>query len=142
MSGYAGFDDYIRNENLETEEGKWVEFGPDVGIKILRAGGSNEKFARTFTRVTRPVKRQMESGKLSYKENLRLHAKIYAESIVIDWRGIRDKDTGEEIPFSKQNVEEFLIAMPEVFTVIREYAEDMETFRTQQIEEEVQQLGN
>ncbi|RLD75752.1 MAG: hypothetical protein DRJ15_16520 [Bacteroidetes bacterium] len=142
MSKYAGFDLYDRDENLEKEEGVEVPFGDDVSIRIRRAGGANTKYARVFGQVIKPYRRQMDAGKLEEKKSTQLHAQVYARSVVVGWKGIKDADTGEDVPFTEGEVEAFLIAMPEVFQVLRDKAEAMDTFRREEIEGDVEDLGN
>lgn len=140
MSKFDGFDRFDRDEELEANEGVDLRFTDNAVITILRAGGSNKKYARVFGRITKPYQRQMNAGTLDEKLSIELHAKVYAESIIVGWSGI--KSGGEEVPFTKQNVIDFLISVPEVFTEIRIAAESMDTFRRAKMESEVEDLGN
>ena len=142
MSEYAGFELYERDTGLEKERGVDIDFGPNASIRILRAGGSNAKYARAFARITKPHRRQMDAGTLDEELSKELHAEIYAEAIVIGWKGICQRETGEPIPFNKEEVIKFMLAVPEVFQIIKNSAESMDTFRQEEIEEEAQVLGN
>ena len=141
MSKYKGFDLYDRDDELETKEGVDLRFPNKSVITILRAGGSNDKFNRAFSRITKPFQRQLQAGQLDKDTSDKLYAEVYAESVIVGWDGIETPD-GEPVPFNKKNVIEFLIAMPEVFVEIRVRADNIETFRRAEIAAEVENLGN
>ena len=119
--------------------------GPD-GEQVVTGLGNRRirihAYARAFARITKPHRRQMDAGTLDEELSKELHAEIYAEAIVVGWRGINKRETDEPIPFNKVEVVKFLLAVPEVFQIIKNSAESMDTFRQEEIEEEAQVLGN
>ena len=142
MSNFVGLDIYDRNDDRENKEGVEVVLAEGISIQILRAGGANKKYARTFSRVTAPYQRRMQSGKLDDDTSDKLMYEIYAESIVVSWTGIRVMGHDEDMPCTVENVVNLFTQQPDIFEVVREEANNMVAFRRQEIEEIVEPLGN
>jgi hypothetical protein len=102
----------------ETEQRGFVlEFGEGVEITIARAGGSNKKFQRFHEAKMRPYRTQIAAGTMDEDVTRGLLAESYAHAIVLKWKGVRDDD-GKDIPFTKQNVIDVLLAVPDFFDTI------------------------
>lgn len=142
MSRYKGLSAYERDEELETKIGIEVDFGSGLFIRVLRAGGSNGKFGRAYARITKPYQRMMNANTLPEDTENRLYAELYADTVIVGWRGMIDQESGEEIPFNREEVIAFLIAVPEAFSILRNSAESIDSFRRSEVQEESGQLGN
>jgi len=137
---FDGFELYKRDDELESVEGVDLRFPNGVTFTVLRAGGANRKFARTFSRLTKPYQRQMDAGSLDDATESMLYAKLYAESVIIGWSGVTSE--GAPVEATTKNIVEFLLAWPEVFAEIRSRSESIATFRRDEIKEDVEKLGN
>lgn len=139
MFDTTGLENYLSNELMENEQGVWVTFPGDRSIHILRAGGSNHKFNRTFQNAVRPLKRKMDNGTLSVTESNELMYKVYARSVVIGWKGITDG--GKPVPCTESSVVEFFKTFPELFDELMGYAQDRLTFLQEVLVEAKTELG-
>ena len=69
---------------------------------------------------------------------VRLLAELYADHVVIAWKGVLDPEDSERkklLSFNRENVIRMLVELPVVFDDVAQYAVDFETFRGEQIEE-------
>ena len=55
-------------------------------------------------------------------------AETYAESVIIGWKGVKDRDN-KPLKFTKENVVKLLIDLPELFTEIQKRATAFGTFK-------------
>lgn len=136
----TGLEAYIPNRRLELEDGVWLRFPGDRAICIMRAGGSNAKFARLFQSLIRPYKRQLDAGTLDDETNDQVMHQVYAQAVVKDWEGIKD-DKGKPVPYTPSRGEEFFEAFPEVFKEIVEQANKLSNFVENEIEEAKTVMG-
>jgi hypothetical protein len=122
-------------------EGVWLEYAPGVEIRIARAGGSNQFFAKTMERIAKPHRRAIQTGVIDKKILNDLFIKAYSQAIVVDWKGITkdlvtkdDADSETELVFNKENVEAVLTAQPNLFADIQKAADDIALYRAEIIE--------
>ncbi|MBW1672128.1 MAG: hypothetical protein JRJ45_00530 [Deltaproteobacteria bacterium] len=127
---------------MEGELGIDVDLSESISIRILRAGGGNKKFGRSYTRITAPFQRRMQAKQMDDATSDRLHYEIYAESVVIGWKGIRFEGSDEDAPLTKENVVKLFVEMPDVFDIIRDAAMNMASFRKEELTAMVDPLGN
>jgi hypothetical protein len=142
MSKFVGLDAYDNDEKRESESGFEIELADGISITVLRAGGSNKKFARVYGRITGPFQRRIQNKTLDDKIADRLMHEIYAEAIVVDWKGIRVHGHDEDMPCTKENVMDLFACQPDIFDIVRDVSGDMANFRVQEIEDTVEPLGN
>jgi hypothetical protein len=119
-------------------DGLWLEYAPGVEIKIARAGGANKKFATTMKRLAKPHRRAIQTGTVDEDILEGLFRQAYAQTIVLDWKGItkdlvtkNDDDAGEELEFNQANVEGVLMAQPNLFADIQAASDDMSLYRAE-----------
>jgi hypothetical protein len=122
-------------------DGIWVEYAPGVRIRIARAGGSNNHFAKTMQRLSKPHRRAIQTESVDEEVLLDIFIKGYATAIVVGWEGISkdlitkdDADADELLDFNKDNVEAVLRAQPNLFTDIQKAADDISYFRAEVLE--------
>lgn len=142
MSKFEGLAAYDSDEKRESETGFEIDLAEGVSITVLRAGGANKKYGRTFGRITGPFQRRLQNGTLDDNTADRLLYEVYAESIVIDWKGIKVVGHDEDMPCTKENVVDLFTCQPNIFEIVRDTANDMMIFRLQEIEATVEPLGN
>ena len=136
MSGlYSAFK---TNDGLETQ-GVWVDYATGgekpARFRIARAGGSNRKYGRILDAKTKPVRRLMEIGALDDVVSDRLHAEVYAESVILGWEDVTDEQ-GADLPFTKENCVKLLLDLPDLFRDLRSMATSLALFRAEVDREE------
>lgn len=137
---FDGLQLFERNEELEAQKGVDLLFPENIRITILRAGGSNKKYDKVLGRLIKPYKRQMKTDTMDKTVSEKLMRELYTESVIIGWSGVKSK--GKKVEFTKENVMNLITSFPEVFDEIREQADNLANFRTEEIKEEAENLGN
>lgn len=129
------------------QEGVFLDYG-DFRVRIAHAGQGNKKYVQYAEKALRPVRQAMNAGALSNDRSMAIMSDVYAKTIILDWQvavrsedgiswkqGIEAKD-GSILPFSNENVEATLKALPALFTDIQQQASSIANFRAAEIEEE------
>ncbi|MCH9732827.1 MAG: hypothetical protein K0U84_24740 [Actinomycetia bacterium] len=134
-------DDYLTSEDLE-KDGIWMEnFTGGIDIKIRRAGGANRKYTHALLAAVKPYKKRRTGlDDLDPDISDKLLRRVYARTIVVDWRGVTGKD-GKEIECTPEAVEELFKLVPELMRDVMELASSPRTFNEHQIEEAMEALG-
>lgn len=135
-----GLEAYMTDRALESEQGVWVKFPGGRAFRILRAGGSNQRFSRALQQAIKPYRRQMDKGTMDNELGDEIMRGLYARHIVKDWRGIKDED-GQAVECTPENIDAFLRAFPEVFNDLMTLASEMATFTAQMMQEAATELG-
>lgn len=120
--------------------GVWFDYdlgdgSPPVRVKVARAGGSNEKMSRVADAKWKPYRRQLALDALDPKTEKRITAEIYAESVILDWENV-EGDDGKPLPFTKENVVEALLALPDFFAEVVRQSSRIANFRALDREED------
>lgn len=138
----AGLESYETNLELERTIGVWLVLSrtPKVRIKVLREGGANHKFDRTVQRLQKPHRFAIQQRTIEAELLLDLLAEAYAAAIVIDWEGVTSN--GDPVPCTPENVKAFLLAKPNIFEQVQQFAREMSTFAQSRVEEAAEALGN
>ena len=125
------------------EQGVVLNYAPGVEILVARAGGSNKKFNRVITRLSKPHRRAIEAEILDEAIGNALLVDAYVTAIIKGWKGItkdlithNSADAEEELPFTKENVASLLTEQPNLFTDIQKVAENMRAYRIEVLESE------
>jgi len=126
MGNFANIDDYKSDEKAEND-GIDLSFGNARFITITRAGSSNRKYKSVMGRLFKPHTKATGELSLSDDEANDLMKKVYAESIVVGWRGFKD-ESKKDIPFSKENCFELFTVSPEIFDIVREQSAKFSNF--------------
>jgi len=117
--------------NLETE-GLWLDYG-DARIKIARAGGSNKRYEKRLEVLSRPHKRLMKADRMPLREMNKLLKQVYAESVVLGWEGVTDRE-GNVMPFSAENCIRLFDDLPDLWEDVLEQARNSAIFRREVLE--------
>lgn len=141
-------------ELFKTEEdyeidGVWQDFG-STRIKIARSGGKNTAYLKAFKKVMKRYNK-VNIEALSEEDQDMIMAEIFAGSVIKAWEIKDEKDKWksgilllnkgkkEEVPFSIENVKKCLLDLPDLFSLLRQNADNIKTFQ-KEVEEE--QLKN
>lgn len=152
------FNSFSTNEDLEKTG---VVYTPDssTAITLARAGGSNVKFQKLLTSLSKPYKRQIANGTLDPETDKKLMREAYAKAVVLNWETLIGEgddarlvqglevwpgysgDLTEDglIPFTPDMVLKMFQLLPELFSEVMATAGDYATFRS---EERKKDAGN
>lgn len=148
--GYADlYGMYATDPKAETD-GIKMQFGEGTFITLARAGGSNKAYQKAAERFARPHRQAIERGIIDPKVADGILHETYAEAVVLGWEGVldpktvrKDPDTGEitgdELPFTRENVIYLFRALPELFEDVKDKASNAANFRAGDIADD---LGN
>jgi hypothetical protein len=107
-----------------------------IGIRIRRAGGSNTRFAKVFEQKSKPYRRLMEiPGALDPKVQERVMREVYADSVVVGWENVEDKD-GTPMEFNRDNVIRLFTDLPNLFRLVMRESQNEALFRAEIREQE------
>jgi hypothetical protein len=122
MSLYKQFE---TSTALETG-GKWFEINPPneedgtkPGFLLARRSSKNAPFAARMEKVLREHKRDLDNGSLPVEESRRLLVESFVDTVLKDWRNVRDK-TGMVMDFNKTNAMKLFGDLPDLFDVLQE----------------------
>ena len=130
MGTYRKFQQDSRLE----QNGIELNLGEVGRFTIARAGGSNQNFAKAFKRLTQPYRRAIASGSLDDKTSQEILIAAHVEATILGWEGVTD-ESGNPLPFSKENAKKLFTDLPELFEEIRRASEDAANFRAFVMEE-------
>lgn len=120
------------NQALET--GTWTSFR---GAEFLIAHAGSLKFQRAMMRLQKPFRRKMERGEMDPADQKRILIQALAESILLDWKGVKDSD-GKEVSYSRDLGVKAITNDESFREFIMEFSMDMQNF----IEEAAEHEGN
>ena len=131
------YDNYKSDINLRNE-GVWINLSATESIKV-RAFNC-PKHVETLKKLTKPYKSQIERKVLDDEILEDLHMKALAQSILIDWKGIKD-EKGKDLECNFQNVYDLLTneTMIDLKAEVIFLAKERQTFVA---EEEVEEIKN
>lgn len=122
------YDLFDSDRNLE-KVGVWVEVG-SARFKCRRAGGANDDYINLAAKKIRPFAQAIQDDVLPREMGDDLMAEVYAETIVLDWENVTDRQGGQ-IPFSKEACVALFKELPNVFALVRAQADRAGNFRDQ-----------
>lgn len=129
MSGlYQAFETNkdLESSGIELDYGKNSK-GEPIRIKIARAGGANKRFAKVLDRLLRPYKRQLANDQLSDDVAKDVMIQAYADSVVLGWEGVEDRQ-GNPMDFTRENVVKLFTDLPELFLDVQQQSQKAALF--------------
>ena len=148
------FTDLKTSKNAEID-GTWVSpFGPeDHGyptFKLARPGGANKAYNDALMEALMPHQQLIAKNKRKTDPAVtqlvqEINKQVFIEHCIKDWRNV-NKPTGEQddegndilesVEFSTENAFSLIEQVPEVFDALMGEAQDIQTFREQNISDE------
>lgn len=113
------------------EDGAWVEVNGFYGLKIKVRRLRSEASMKAYERI---VVETFGEGKLrtpndiNKDQSLEILKRQLAEAVLIDWKNLRDTETGEEIPYSVEAALE-LMEIADFREFVYQAASERDTFR-------------
>lgn len=136
MSLYSQF----ATDKTAEVDGVWVEYGANEdgsipGFKISRMSKANKKYTKALERATRPHRRAIELETMNNDLAERLFMEVFVDTVLLDWRGIKDRD-GNELECNKANAMKLFEDLTELYDDLQEKAKKASLFRDETLEEE------
>lgn len=130
----------FKMDSRHEQDGINIDYG-DFAIRIARAGGSNERYAKALSKKLRPYRRQMQNDTMDNDVANKILAEVYADTVIVGWsskqfgeNAIPDAQNGE-LKYTRENVIQLLLDLPDLFRDIQEQATKFSNFRVEEIEE-------
>lgn len=140
MVEFANIAD-LQSDTTAEMEGVDLALGGGRFITVRRAGGSNSAYNVAQAKAFEPFKQSHALGTFTEEQAVAMLHGVYAETIVLGWRGFLDSK-GKEISCSKENLTSFFEQAPDVFYRVKDACESMKTFRAAELEADRVALGN
>ncbi len=138
MTTMSIYDLYETDMKKETE-GFWHPINKKISFLLARAGGANLNFSKALEKKTRPHRGRggaFEGEEVDVELATELMKEAFAETIILDWKGITDK-TGKPVAYSAKAAVKLLKALPDLFTDLRDVAGKAANFRVEEIKADV-----
>lgn len=117
------------------QKGIELDYG-DFSITIARAGGSNRRYSKMLEAKTKPFRRILAAGgKVDPARMAAAMREIFAETVVLDWKGVTDAK-GKKMTFNKENVMKLFKDLPDLFNDVMGQASNFQLFQDLEIEED------
>ena len=128
------YEKFATDKNAE-KEGITLDYGDGLEIKIARAGGSNVKFEKTVQAKMRKYELQSKHGLLEPEQMRTIFREVLAETVVLSWKGVTDRE-GNELPFNKDNCIKLFLDLPDLMEDILEQSRKSALFKQSVVEAE------
>lgn len=92
------------NQKLE-EDGAWVDVNDFYGLKIKIRRLRSDAVIKAFEKIVRETYgdgKLRTPDQLSAEQSDEILRRQLAEAVLIDWKGLKDTETGDEIPYSTE----------------------------------------
>ena len=109
--------------------------GSEIVFYIARSGGANSEFGKELERLTRPYRSQIGLKTLPADTDKKIYIEAFASSVIKGWDNVSEADISGNAadtgyaPFTKQNAVNLLTALPELFDMLKSFADEVSNFR-------------
>lgn len=121
---------FATNKQAETE-GVWVDVGKGIRIKIARY--ENPHYVEALRKKAAPHRAAARAGVMSDDMAEKVLNEVIAETILLDWDGVKDK-LGNVVPYSRKEALAALNDMRDFRDLVLNFSKDLELFKLQQDE--------
>lgn len=121
------------DKSLETE-GVWQDVGDGGELLIARLG--NKKYQDAVRKRMKPYKQAIKQDRLPDEVADKIVVTALADHILLDWRGIKDGPDGPVVEYTRETAIAWLTDMPDFRELVLALANDMESYRTADIEDD------
>ena len=128
------FSERYKTDRALEEDGVFVDFGDSVLVKVRRYSSKNVKDARI--KLERPYAKQIRLSTISEDTQETLTKRLFAEAIVVDWKGVYFSDDTLASPYTPEKAlrifEEFPDFMNDIITAVMQ----RDTFKKEEDEDD------
>jgi hypothetical protein len=136
---FKNISDWQTDKELEAS-GVPVDLGKGRAIFVKRAGGSNREYKVAVGETLREVMGSRDPADVPDEEIDPVLVKLYADHIVVGWRGFIDEND-QEIPYTREAFIELMSIAPDMWVTVRTHAKERESFSLAALENDKTQLG-
>lgn len=132
------WDLYETDADRETE-GFWYKVNKKITVKLARAGGANLSFTKAMEALTREHRKRggaFEGEKVDVELATDLMKQAFAETIIMDWKGLTKKD-GKPLAYSAKAAYDLMVSLPDLFNELRDAAGEAANYRFEDIQDDV-----
>lgn len=123
---------YKNNEKFE-KEGIWFSVSDDTAFLVRRFGGYNShKVKSAMARYYKPYARMIELGTLGEEKEREIMLKVFIESSIVGWRGVKIDE--KEVEYTFDAAFNLLKKLPDLADSLLAYASESKNYR--------EELGN
>lgn len=126
-----------RDRTIEGETGTELGLPGGITLTVLAASDANPRWRNRIEEIGAELNR-LRNAKANPERQRKFLSRIYAETIVIGWDGVKAK--GVKIPFSVDACAAFLLAADDAYTAIDAVVYETKNFRGARIEAVVSDL--
>lgn len=125
----TNLDSLFKTDSSLEKDGVWFDVSSDISFHLRRFGGSNaQKVNQSMAKYHKPYAKLIESNRLGIEETNLVMAKVFVDSCLISWKGVKDEE-GNDLPYSFDNAVKLFTALPELFNALFKYCSEMESFK-------------
>lgn len=127
---------FATDTSLE-EDGAWVTVNDFYGLQIKIRRLRSDAVIKAFEKIVRETYgdgKLRKPGDLNPEESDDILRKQLAEAVLIDWKGLRDSETGEDIEYTK-DMSYQLMGIKDFREFVYQAANERSTFREESDEE-------
>ncbi len=116
-------------------------------ITVARAGGANKKFTQLLDRKFKKHRRAGDTIDVANDVALKILGEIFAETVILNWRtevnsefkvGITNKEGGDLLPVTRENIILTFNNVPDLFDDIRFQTSKISMFRHEEQEKDAE----
>lgn len=122
-------------------EGRWFEIeagrnkdGSIPSFKMARMSANNPAYQAAMERVYKDHGIAIENDTLGNETARPIILKVFAETVLIDWRNIQPEDDGVELPFTADNVVKLMDDMPDLYEVLAKEAKKIGNYQKRELD--------
>ena len=120
-------------------EGREFSMGDGGFVTVARMG--NPAYKTLYRKLIRPYKQQVKDEVLGDEVANSVYIAVLAQTVLLNWRGIKDVD-GSEPPYSVAKATEWLTIATEFRDRVIGFANDFRNFQSASLTEDEGALGN
>ena len=127
--------EYKSDPKAETE-GVWEHLGGDA--EVLVAAWGNPNYEKALLDLPRHIRRRINRGTLSEKEDRELMAGIVSQTVLLDWKNLTNE--GKTVKYSSDKAKAMLVKYAKFYRTIVEIASDESLYQGDDGDEEEKNL--
>lgn len=118
--------------------GVWKEFpantdGSIPAFRIARMAASNPEYQKRLEAAAKKYRVEMTLDVFTESQAFEPMLEVFVDTILVDWRNVQDP-AGNDIEYTKENAKRLMRDLPDLYTLLREYASRISSFRDADIE--------
>jgi len=132
----------FKTDALKENEGVEIPFpmaenedGTIPTFLVSRMGKNNKAYQKSLEVITRPYRRQLDTGTIKPDVSRKIFMEVFCDSILKGWSNVRNED-GSEIVFSKAAAIELMEELPDLYDVLVYESQELANFRQAALENE------